>query len=299
MRQISVIVPVYNNPDGLEKVLFSLVNQSYSQDDYEIIIVDNNSSIDRTREVALEYRNKYSELVQLVNENSLQGSYATRNTGIKQSQGEIVAMVDADCIPAQDWIMNGVKSLETLKADLVGGQVEFFFSDNPSPAEMYDSMVHMQVKKSIETKGVSPTANLFVRRDVFDAMGLFPSHLSSGGDVIWTGAATRAGFILRFASEAKVFHPARGFKHLIKKKIRVASGFFPIRRSKNISPLAVMKDMLRYLFPPRIRHIRNLIRERGDPDMYQYLWSIWFVAWVCRYATNLGRILPISKMVKE
>ena len=54
---ISVIVPIYNVERYLEKCLNSLMNQSF--DDYEVIIV-NDGSIDRSKEIAEKYEAKYS-----------------------------------------------------------------------------------------------------------------------------------------------------------------------------------------------------------------------------------------------
>ena len=63
---ISVIVPIYNVERYLEKCLNSLMNQSF--DDYEVIIV-NDGSIDRSKEIAEKYEAKYSNLVLLNQEN--------------------------------------------------------------------------------------------------------------------------------------------------------------------------------------------------------------------------------------
>jgi glycosyltransferase AglE len=298
MKKVSVIVPVYNNPDGLGKVLESLVNQSYPRELYEIIVVDNGSNDGLTLNTAVEYQNAYNGLLRVLTENSIQGSYAARNTGILHSQGDVIAMIDSDCIPSSKWLENGLLALDALGADLVGGHVKFIYSSRPSSAEMYDSIVHMQIKHAIATNSASPTPNLFVRKVVFNAIGLFPSDLQSGGDIIWTRKATRSGFKLKFAPEAEVLHPARNLNQLIKKRIRVAGAHFAVWRSKNISVLAIIRDMLRYLFPPRIRYIQKLIEERGSPQMNKHIWSIWFVAWACRYATNLGRVQALLRGVR-
>jgi hypothetical protein len=57
-----------------------------------------------------------------------------------------------------------------------------------------------------------------------------------------------------------------------------------------MSMAGAARKVWRYLFPPRMRSIRNLIDERGTAEMKQRLWAIWAIAWLCRYATNLGRI---------
>jgi len=68
----------------------------YDRDMLEIIVVDGNST-DNTREIVSQYPVKL-----LLEERH--GLNAARNTGIKNSSGEIVAFTDADCIIPKDWI---------------------------------------------------------------------------------------------------------------------------------------------------------------------------------------------------
>ena len=49
--KVSIIIPVYNDPDGLDDTLSSLVIQDYPNDELEIIVVDNGSD-DLTFEIA-------------------------------------------------------------------------------------------------------------------------------------------------------------------------------------------------------------------------------------------------------
>lgn len=289
IKQVSVIVPVYNNPGGLQALLQSLLNQSYPRENLEIIVIDNGST-DETLSVARKCKSANQNQIQVLVENTIRGSYAARNKGIRQAQGEIVALIDSDCVPIREWIERGAAALDGQRADLIGGQVKFTFSSSASPAEMYDAMTHMQMQRAVEDHGTSPTANLFIRREVFDQIGLFPSAWKSGADMIWTRRATDAGFKLRYAAEALVMHPARGLRELLKKKYRVAGGQVLIWQANGMSMAGAARKVWRYLFPPRMRSIRNLIDERGTAEMKQRLWAIWAIAWLCRYATNLGRI---------
>ena len=65
---------------------------------YEVIIVDNNSK-DNTLKIIQKY-----PVISLI-ESRIQSSYATRNTGLKRSNGEIIAFTDSDCIADKDWIL--------------------------------------------------------------------------------------------------------------------------------------------------------------------------------------------------
>ena len=178
---ISVIIPVYNSSGYIARTIESVLAQTHKPD--EIIVVDNNST-DGTIEIVKQYP------VTLLQENEVQSSYAARNKGINHARSEIIAFIDADCIAADNWIKEGVGALQSESADLAGGRVEFFFSEEQTAAELYDSIQYLDIETKVKDNGRAPTANLFVRKSVFDKVGMFPSHVKSGGDIQWTNKAT-------------------------------------------------------------------------------------------------------------
>ena len=91
MPKVSIIVPVYNVEEYLEKCLDSLVNQTLK--DIEIIIV-NDGSTDGSKEKIQEYINKYKNIVYLEKENG--GLSSARNYGIPYAKGEYIGFVDSD-----------------------------------------------------------------------------------------------------------------------------------------------------------------------------------------------------------
>lgn len=96
---ISVIIPVYNSQDYLEKCIESVCNQTY--DNLEIIIINDGSTDDTDRaceRVVTKYTESRQEVVRtfrVISQNN-QGVSASRNTGIKKASGELVTFVDAD-----------------------------------------------------------------------------------------------------------------------------------------------------------------------------------------------------------
>ena len=91
MPKVSVIVPVYNVEEYLERCLDSLVNQTLK--DIEIIIV-NDGSTDGSKEIIQKYLNKYKNIVYLEKENG--GLSSARNYGIPYAKGEYIGFVDSD-----------------------------------------------------------------------------------------------------------------------------------------------------------------------------------------------------------
>ena len=147
-----------------------------------------------------------------------------RDFALKEARGEILAFTDSDCRPFPNWLSAGVNTLRETKASVVGGEVEFCFSERRTGAEYVDAVINMRNEKSIRERGVGKTANLFVVRSVFERIGLFPNHLASGGDVYYTAKTTAAGYRIRYSPEARVKHPTRFLGALLRKEFRTGIG---------------------------------------------------------------------------
>lgn len=91
MPKVSFIVPVYNSQDYLKKCINSIIVQS--ETDIEIICVNDGSS-DNSLELLKEFAAKDSR-VRIIDQENL-GAGASRNVGIKASNGEYIAFVDSD-----------------------------------------------------------------------------------------------------------------------------------------------------------------------------------------------------------
>ena len=91
MTKVSVVIPVYNVEDYLEECLDSIVNQTLK--DIEIICINDGSS-DNSLRILENYAEKDSRIKVFSQENS--GLSASRNQGIKLSQGEYVYFIDSD-----------------------------------------------------------------------------------------------------------------------------------------------------------------------------------------------------------
>ena len=215
---ISVIVPVFNEEESIATLLQGLQSQIQPLDSFEVLLVDNGSS-DGTLSVIQDFKLQGKLNVRILQQLN-RSSYAARNTGITESlSSHLVVFVDADCVPDPGWLINGIHAMENMNADLVGGHVEFKYSDRPSSAEIVDSFTTLQMQHGIEVGGFCRTANLFVKRSVFDTIGLF-REVQSGEDIRWTKQATDSGLRLVFAKEAIVSHPARDWYAMIKRSSR-------------------------------------------------------------------------------
>lgn len=290
---VSVIVPVYNDPDGIRRCLTALTEQTYPDDQYEVLAVDNGST-DNTPEVVRDF-----ERVELLVEDEIQGSYAARNRGIEAATGEIFAFTDADCTPDPNWIAAGVETLDRDDTDLVGGRVVFEFSDQKTAAERFDASVNMRNDQSVQD-GVVKTANVIVRRAVVEDIGPFPQHLPSGGDVHWTGAATDAGYTLVYGEDVIVRHPSRQFRELLRKQYRVGKGQIQIWRLDDRSAAWILAvGLLR--FPIKVVGFlffdgdnQQEVPTPEDREIDRDL-DVTVVAGCCVIAMTVGRIIGLFK----
>ena len=115
MPEISVIIPAYNGEKYLAETIESVLSQTFK--DFEVIVVDDGST-DRTREIAQSYGN---ELFYVFKENGGPGS--ARNAGIKVSKGRFIALLDHDDL----WLPEKLeKQISLIKKRLNVGMV---FSD--------------------------------------------------------------------------------------------------------------------------------------------------------------------------
>src|SRR5689334_16496774 len=127
MKTVVVIIPVYKDSERLKICLRALEEQTFPRALFEIVVVNNGAEHDIDN-VAHDFPE-----VRFLHE-SKPGSYAARNTGIRETESEILAFTDADCIPDREWLKQGVQILRSVKnCGLVAGDVKFFCKDPTRP----------------------------------------------------------------------------------------------------------------------------------------------------------------------
>ena len=93
MKELSIIVPVYNVEGYIEKCLSSLVTQDILMNDYEIIVI-NDGSTDNSLTFVEKFANGFS-CIKVYSQHN-QGLGSARNTGIRHSTGHYLMFVDGD-----------------------------------------------------------------------------------------------------------------------------------------------------------------------------------------------------------
>jgi len=202
--RVTVVVPARNAEKTISECLVSLVNLDYPKDRLEILVVDN-GSVDRTREIASRF-----PLTVLV-EDRVQSSYAARNTGLARATGEIVAFTDADCVATQAWLKELVRGCEDPAVGCVAGEI-LPYAIETFVDEYLDSIGFMSQRQLLDYRPLprAMTANLAFRREVFDRIGLFDAGAISGGDSeMAIRMATRTEWKISYRGDAVVYHKHR------------------------------------------------------------------------------------------
>ena len=224
--QVSVVVPVHDDAEGLRSCLAALREQDLPAGSFEVIVCDNGSRSDPVTEAdTAPCSDEEAPDVTLITTGE-PGSYRARNRCLPHARGGVLAFTDADCRPHPTWLSAGLADLDRSGGDLLAGRVATYARhDPPTPVELFEVETAFPQEKYVTTMSFGVTANLFVRRDVFEAVGPFDEGLLSGGDREFCERAVRCGHRITYSASAVVDHPARStVAELAVKAERVLAG---------------------------------------------------------------------------
>lgn len=226
---VSVVLPVYNDPDGVETTLESLTSLHYPDECYEILVVDNDST-DETPQVIQSFADDHTNVSMLV-ERDVQSSYAARNRAVEVSRGDILAFIDADMHVEADWLEQIVDVLAESGADYIGCDVELYTPGERTAADHFDKLRGFDIERYINKLQFAPTCCLVVRREVFETVGSFDDRLVSSGDMEFGNRVADAGFDIHFAQNVTMYHPTRSsLRSNMKKAVRIGRGRYQLSK---------------------------------------------------------------------
>ena len=215
----AVIIPHYNDVVRLERCLGALAEQDLSG--VEVVVADNSSDQSLTQ-----LKTAFPD-VRFVTEPQ-PGAALARNRGVAGTTAPWLIFLDADCVPAENWLATARKLAQ--EGTVIGGRVDVFDETPPprSGAEAFEAVFAFDQRAYVEKKGFSVTANLIVSRAMFQDVGPFRAGLSE--DLDWCHRATAKGYGLIYADELRVSHPSRADWPAMRKKwLRVARESFGLK----------------------------------------------------------------------
>ena len=251
--EMAVIIPHYNDVARLQRCLTELMKNETAG--CEILVVDNGST------QSLSAVKETFPRVRFLTEPE-KGAAAARNTGVRQTTAPILVFIDADCVPAPDWL-SAVRRVSST-ADLIGGRVDVFDETPPprSGAEAFEAVFAFNFRNYIEVQGFTGAGNLVTRRDVFEAVGGFVNGVSEDRD--WSMRAVAKGFRLAYDDTMVVSHPSRSDWvalrhkwHRLTRELCASNGFSGRDRLRwglrgLAMPVSALAHLPRTLFSPKL-----------------------------------------------
>lgn len=193
LPKFSVVVPTYERHHQLADLMACL--QAQIERDFEVILVDQSAKrwlgADDLYGFPLTYYHS-----------PVKGAVRARNTGAMLGQGEIVAFVDDDCLPKENWLLNARAYFSDAGVVGIEGLIE---SDHLADPDW-------RPVTNVGFEGIGfMTANLFVRAAAFQFLGGFDlqfdrPHFREDTDFGWRMLDMGT---VPYAKDVRVFHPAQ------------------------------------------------------------------------------------------
>ncbi|NWN90424.1 glycosyltransferase [Marinobacter adhaerens] len=204
IKYISVIVPAHNEEEFIECCLGSLEKQVYLKDNFEVIVVNNNST-DKTLELAQHFD------VKIINQKDGPVG-AVRNAGAKAAQGEYLAFIDADCIAPPKWLALGIEALSSDDAVYGGG-----YNLRPSPYWIEKAWI---LEDKIPPKELLGGC-IFIKKIDFFSIGGFDEDITSGEDTNLSLSLKSHGYNVKLTNRLSVVHLGNptSLKHFLTRQV--------------------------------------------------------------------------------
>lgn len=210
---VSIIIPTYNSALTICECIESIKLQKY-EGLYEIVVVDNGSNDDTVEKI------KKMGIKQVIMSPNTT-VYGSRNLGVKKSKGDIIAFIDSDCTASNEWLLSGVKKIETY--DIVAGKIIPKKSDNMLLYYYDKYILRQEVERDINNVNIA-AGNAFIRRDVFERLNGFREDIITGGDSVFSMMAKINGYKIIYSEKAIVSHPVDSIVRKIRGIFREGAG---------------------------------------------------------------------------
>lgn len=190
--KVSIVISTYNREEYIEAALNSLRDQTLGYEDFEVILVNNNST-DSTENICRKFQKNNPTLDFKYFLEKKQGLSYARNRGIEETSGDIVVFLDDDAEALPDYLENLINHFKSNQL-LVGGGKIIPKWETGKPKwmsrflEPLVSVIDYSKKKVPFKQGKYPIgANMFFHKSIFEKVGLFNTELGRTGKNLMGG----------------------------------------------------------------------------------------------------------------
>lgn len=166
--KVEVIIPAYNPGPYLKDAIESCLNQSYK--DYSITVIDDCSSEN------IEGIIKLYPKVKLIKTDKNSGPSAARNLGIKNTDAELISLLDADDIMAREKLYYSVKEFDNPDVGMTCGNYKILYNRSRLMSQFYSRPIKISYPLMMRQNFVA-SGSVTIRKDVLDDVGLFDESL--------------------------------------------------------------------------------------------------------------------------
>ena len=190
--KVSVIIPLFNQKEYIGKAIDSVLEQTYPN--IEVIVVNDGSTDNPFPELE-----KYKNDILLINQEN-RGLSGARNTGIQESTGEYIQLLDADDFLHKNKIklqlefsMNNDEAIsycEVVQYNSGSGQTELRYIGETE--DMFSSLYNFWFFYPL------PVHALIIKKEIFNKFGLFDEQLKAAEDRYFFSRLAAAGIEFKY-----------------------------------------------------------------------------------------------------
>lgn len=185
---ISIIIPIYNASQYLNKCIQSIVNQSYK--DFECILIDDGSS--DGSEIICDQWTQHDNRIRVIHQPN-QGVSKARNKGIAEAQGEYIAFIDSDDWIDSNYLNTLLRPIEESNVDLVVCGLQQHYSNETFKNYSYKTgIIHIERQDTKAFTDINKKFLLFgpviklYKRTIIQTHNIhFPPEYTYGEDLLF------------------------------------------------------------------------------------------------------------------
>lgn len=261
---ISIVICTYNRADYIGEAMQSLYHQSLQKDQFEVIIVDNNST-DNTEAVCNAYITAHTDSSFIYLKETRQGASFARNTGAAKAVAPLLCFMDDDAVANKDYLERIVSFFNLYKdAGGLGGRIiPRYIPSEPIWMSHFVSSLVGNFDYSDQITVFSPNkypleSNMIIRKTDFDAVNGFNTALPGVQGTLRIGGEGKEFFLkLKALGRIIYYDPSVIVEHIVETQkltpeymYRVASGIGRGERvrTKAISEWVFIKKVIEYFY---------------------------------------------------
>ncbi|MDB9527134.1 glycosyltransferase [Oscillatoria sp. CS-180] len=204
--EFSIVIPTYNRPERLERCLSSIANLDYSQDSFEVVVVDDGSQ-QSLLPIVQQFEKKIA--IRFIRQDNA-GPASARNKGAAAAQGKYLVFTDDDCQVDSQWLTAIAQGFAHSPQALVGG-----YTINALPENAYSTASQLLIDYIYSYYNIQPeqatffaSNNFAMSRELYHEVGGFDTDfpLAAGEDREFCDRWRYHGYPMWYAPAAKIHH---------------------------------------------------------------------------------------------